>query len=385
MKQKVIVLGNDHTNSMGVIQSLGIEGYYVIAFVWGVKSGLLRTSHYLKEQYSAASAEDCIDKIIAIFSDSKDKIPIIPCCDTAALYLEINKNKLTNKFIFEYSTSDYTLEQLQQKDLQVSLAKKTGFNTPLSVEITTIENIDNIPFNAPYLIKPLMSICGSKNDIIVCSNIIELKKKSAEVLSHTSRILVQQYIDKDYEISILGCGMRSGDTLVPAKEIKLTIFPEKTGLESKAIMQKLEDAALIAPIESIIKKIGYVGLFSVELMHNVADNKYYFTEINLRNDGAQPFVRKYGVNLPVIHVNDLLGLETKKIYKYNPGLYLWEMHHYQAWRHHNISFKTWITDIIKSKGFLITCKNDYKPFFRQFQSIGRGMLRMKKKNIEYYK
>ena len=42
--KKVIVLGNDHTNSLGIIQSIGKEGYYMIAFVWGVKTDMLKSS-----------------------------------------------------------------------------------------------------------------------------------------------------------------------------------------------------------------------------------------------------------------------------------------------------------------------------------------------------
>lgn len=384
-KHKIIVLGNDHTNSMGMVQSLGLEKFYVIAFVWGVKSGLLKKSRYLNELYSAADAQGCIDKIIETFSNNEERIPIIPCCDTAALYLEKNKSKLEHNFIFEY-LQNYTLEQLQQKDFQVSLAKVSGFNVPISVEITDVEKIDEvISFEAPYLIKPLVSIQGSKSDIIACKDISDLKQKAKDVLAHTPRILVQKYINKDFEISILGCGLKNGDCLIPAKEIKLIIFPHKTGLESKAIMEKLEDVELIDAIKSIIRAIGYVGLFSVELMHNEDDGKFYFTEINLRNDGAQPFVRKYGVNLPLIHVNDLLGEDIIIPTKYYPGMYLWEMHHYQAWRNHIISFKEWFVDIIKTKGFLITCKNDYKPFFKQFNDIGRGLLRMTVKRKEYYK
>ncbi len=384
-KQLVIVLGNDHTNSMGVVQSLGVEGFYVIAFVWGVKTGLLQSSRYTKELYSAADAQGCIDSMLKLFGREFDPIPIIPCCDTAALILEENKKRLNGKFLFGFVQGDYTIKQLQEKNIQVELAAQSGFNIPQSIVISDAEEIDSLVFfDAPFLIKPLMSIEGAKSDITVCNTKDELKEKATKILPHTGRLLLQQYIDKDFEYSILGCAKKTGEVLIPAKEIKLTIFPQKTGLESKAIMDRLSEESLIIDITNIIKTIGYIGVFSVELMHNSNDGKFYFTEINLRNDGAQPFVRKYGFNLPVMHVNDLLDLSMPLPQKTNPGQYLWEMHHFQAWRHHNISFLTWLSDILKRKGFLLTCERDYKPFFKQFQPLVRGFLRMKPRTKEYY-
>lgn len=385
-QKKAIVLGNDHTNSLGVVQSLGLEGFYVIAFVWGLKTGLLLSSRFTKELHSAANAQGCIDSMLNLFEGDSEPIPIIPCCDTAALVLEENKERLMGHFLFGCVQGDYTIKQLQEKDLQVKLATQSGFHVPKSIEITHIEEIDKfVAFEAPYLIKPLMSIEGAKNDIMVCNTIEELKEKTKTVLMHTPRLLLQQYIDKDYEFSILGCAKIEGGVFIPAKEIKLTIFPPKTGLESKAIMVELTEESLIIAINNLIKTIGYIGMFSVELMHNTKDGEFYFTEINLRNDGAQPFVRKYGYNLPLIHVDDLLGLPMQLPKKTHPGMYLWEMHHFQAWRHHNIPFSTWFYEILKKRGFLISCGRDFKPFFKQFQQIVRGFLRIKQLPKEYYK
>jgi len=302
------------------------------------------------------------------------------------LVLEENKERLKSHFLFGFVKGVYTIKQLQEKNLQVKLAAQSGFNVPRSIEISLVEEIDNlVNFDAPYLIKPLMSIEGAKSDIIVCYTIEELKGKAKSVLSHTPRLLLQQYIDKDYEFSILGCAKKNGEVLIPAKEIKLTIFPPKTGLESKAIMAELTEESLITAINNIINTIGYIGTFSVELMHNTKDGNFYFTEINLRNDGAQPFVRKYGYNLPLIHVDDLLDLPMQLPHKTHPGLYLWEMHHFQAWRHHNIAFAKWLSEILKKRGFLISCWRDIRPFFKQFQPVVRGFLRMKQNPSEYYK
>ena len=385
MGREVIVLGNDHTNSMGVIQSLGIEGFHVVAFVWGVKTGLLRSSRYTKELYCAKDAQGCIDKMLKVYSNTECLIPIIACCDTAALVLEENASRLPCKFLYESARGAYSLTQLQEKNLQVKLAIKAGFYVPKTVEVLSVDKLNNdLPFDGPYLIKPLKSVEGAKKDIIVCNDFASLQSKASTVLSHTPRILVQQYIDKDYELSILGCAMRNGTVLIPAKEIKHTLYPPKTGLESKAIMTDLNEEYLKKSINTLIEEIGYVGLFSVELMHNHIDDKYYFTEINLRNDGAQPFMRKYGVNLPTIHVFDLLECPYSIPEKKHPGLFLWEMHHFESLRSRTISLKTWLSDIVSARGYLLTCKKDYLPFFKQFETRLLRFRGRKRKEIEYY-
>ena len=43
---KVIVFGNDHTNSVGIIQSLGRVGYKAIGLLFGDKTGFVKASKY---------------------------------------------------------------------------------------------------------------------------------------------------------------------------------------------------------------------------------------------------------------------------------------------------------------------------------------------------
>ena len=62
MKQ-VIVFGNDHTNSIGVIQSLGKAGYRSIGLVYGFKNDFVKSSNYVDYVISAKDAQECIDDI----------------------------------------------------------------------------------------------------------------------------------------------------------------------------------------------------------------------------------------------------------------------------------------------------------------------------------
>jgi predicted ATP-grasp superfamily ATP-dependent carboligase len=376
LKNQVLVLGNDHTNTTGVVQCLGREGFTVSAVVWGAKSGIVASSKYVSQIFSALSPEECVELICNKFK-GKDAI-IIACSDAAAIALERKRKSLFAGLRFEHTTGEWSIEELCEKSLQVKLAKEAGFNVPWSS--SPIESTEDVPCEVPFpcITKSLVSCKGSKSDLTVVKSQDSLKPILERLLSHTPKILLQQYIERDYEISILGCGLRNGECIIPCVENKLTLYPKNVGLECLANMQPLEDENIIQPIRTLIKRIGYVGLFSVEMMHSKIDGKFYFTEINLRNDGANSFVYKYGVNLPLNHIEDLLGHPITKFSKFHPGYYIWEIHHSLSLVHRELRVKQWIKELRMSKGFLLYFPEDKTPFFKQYKNWILSTLHLRK-------
>lgn len=382
----IIILGNDHSNTLGLIQSIGKSGYNVYAAVWGVKTGLCIASKYLKRRnlIGGGNADDCIYKLVEVFKSVNEKIPILCACDGAALAVERHKQVLKEKFVFEHAKGNYSINELQEKSLQVSIARKAGFNVPESFTVNSIKDINKLQnLNFPCIFKALKSVEGDKGDLTVCNTHQELIERATYTLKKTPRILVQQYIDRDYEISILGCALKSGECEIPCIEDKLTLYPKKVGLECLARVKPLEDIEIIQCIRKLINLTGYVGLFSVEMMHSKIDNQFYFTEINFRNDGAQSFIRKYGINLPLIHIKDLLN-ETYAIdnieNNLSPGYYIWEIHHLFSLLHGDIGFTTWLKEIFRAKSGLVFDLADIKPFICQFSRPITGLI----KKRQYY-
>ena len=256
------------------------------------------------------------------------------------------------------------------------MAKEAGLCVPVS-KIVDEENVLTKNDIFPCIIKPLVSCHGSKSQIRICRNKSELLTQYNSIANRPT-IILQQYIERDYEISILGCGTQNGNCIIPAVEDKLTLYPKYVGLECLARIHPLENKQIIEGISNLIKSIGYVGLFSVEMMHCENDGKFYFTEVNLRNDGAQSFIFKYGVNLPLIHVNDLLGLPMPNSEELRPGYYIWDMHHMKSLLSREISLLKWMKEIKDSRGFLMYDSKDRRPFFRQYLYIIIKALRRKK-------
>lgn len=373
--KKIIVFGNDHTNSVGVIQSLGKAGYKPVGLLYGERTDLVKSSKYTSSIITARDPQACIDKLLETTFDANARIPIIATCDMAALTLERNADRLKVRFIFEHSTH-YTLEYLAKKEIQVRLATEAGFHVPKTWNLKDSKTIpDDVCF--PCLIKPSVSCEGAKSDIRVCKTKKELES-NLDSLKYTKNVLLQQYIERDYEISILGCGLSTGKCIIPAIENKLTLYPKYVGLECLANMQPLDDHEIKSSIENLIASIGYVGLFSVEMMHCKTNGKFYFTEINLRNDGAEAFVTKYGANLPLNHVEDLIGLPLTEQKEFHPGYYIWDFHHFLSLIHRDISLCTWIKEIKQSNGFMLYFKEDKKPFYKQYSNWIKSKLHLRK-------
>lgn len=375
---RVIVFGNDHTNTVGVIQSLSMGECEIRALLFGDKTGLVKSSSFVSVIYTSHDAESCV-KLLLDLPANKTLVSVLPCCDSAALALDKYREQLQEKnYITGACYTETGLSPYFEKDLQVKLAKDSG----LFVPETIIVNDETVLYNNtiyPCLIKPLVSCLGSKSQIRICRNQEELIRQYQSI-ANRPKIILQQYIERDYEISILGCGLTDGTCIIPAVEDKLTLYPKYVGLECLAYIHPLEDKQILEGIRNLIKSIGYVGLFSVEMMHSKNDNRFYFTEINLRNDGAQSFIEKYGVNLPLIHVHNLFGLPLPQNNETHPGYYIWDMHHLKSLMARDISIVQWLKEIKESKGFLMYNSRDKMPFFRQYLYMLIKMIKCKKVN-----
>ena len=379
MQNKVVIFGFDNMNSVGLIHSFNKSDFYVIGLLWGKKTGLVGASKYVSEILTAPSPANCIQRLLSKYPNTSELIVIIPSCDEAAVVLEDSKPLIPHHFHFQCTRGKYTIRDLQYKSLQVELARQAGFHVPLSWQLGPNGEIpESITY--PCIIKPLASYTGSKNDLQVCYNLEDLENNLKNVIA--PQIILQQYIEKDNDYIVIGCGLKDGTVYLPYCNKKLSIFPEKVGLASvvKVISPPTD---IVKATESLIKAISYNGVFSVEFMYCQATGKYYFIECNLRNDGCNDFILKSGCNVPKVYYYDLVDTLNKE--ELNTTCkhkrFVWEMHHYQAFMNNDISFVQWIRDIIQCDGFLSYLPNDKWPFFKQFVDMLKIKLRIYKHEL----
>lgn len=61
----VIVFGQDQTNTVGIIQSLGLAGYKSLALLYGPKTGFVKSSRFCRGIISASDEQACIEKLLS--------------------------------------------------------------------------------------------------------------------------------------------------------------------------------------------------------------------------------------------------------------------------------------------------------------------------------
>lgn len=364
---KAIVIGSDAVNALGLVQSLGREGVDVTAILECEKSELIRHSNYAKEIIPVGNFEEAVEVLLTRFA-GEEKIPVFPAGDGAALILAQNYERLEKHFLIEHSTGPYTIEQLMNKELQIELAIKHKFNVPYSVCISK-------PFCVPEtmvypcIVKPLVSCLGDKRDILIAQNAEELKDILENRVSFSESVIIQQFIDKDYEYDMMGCAYKNGEVYIPLSDRMVKFNRQLQGTSTISYIEPLdaEIAVEVEKIRALMNEVGYVGLFSVEFMHNKKDGLIYFTEVNFRNDGENAFIVHEGVNLPFLHFQDLLD-QPKKLFTptTKSRKYIWEGIHFSNLINKGISFREWLSDLKGVDGFLYYFKDDKAPFFYQF-------------------
>ena len=383
MKDKIkysTVFGNDHKNPLGTIQSLGQAGVESIAVCWGKKTGIVKSSRFTKKVYYVQTAEDGVDILKKdIIPDDSGEIGVItPCCDEAAVVLDRHRDELKKKYRFEYSTK-YSLDELSEKSLQMDLAKKAGLDTP---ECFTLFSVDDLPENPPYpcILKPLISMKGSKLDLRVCDNRDDLIKNLTEILPHNQGIILQRYVDKECEYLVECCRFIDGTSVAPIIIRNDRLYPEKVGLSTFHDVIPFDECELKEKTIRLLEVMGYVGLVSVEFAKSKSDGKYYFFEFNIRNDGYNPCATKSGANVNYAYCCDMLGFDKPDLHPEHVFI-VSEINHFMSLAHGQIPFKTWRNELKKKDGFTWRYENDKKPMRVLFRHLFTDVISARAKKI----
>ena len=97
---KVVVIGGDHHNTLGVIRGLGErEVYPDLALVTSSKMSFVDASKYISRKWKVKGDDEIVDLLISQYRDEKEKTVVICCSDTSSGVIDDNKDKLTPYFI----------------------------------------------------------------------------------------------------------------------------------------------------------------------------------------------------------------------------------------------------------------------------------------------
>ena len=280
---KAVVIGGTHHNTLSMIRSLGMKGVKVDVILEDkhAKDSYVSSSIYIKDCHNVENGEDAMDILRTKYPTDQT---VVVCSDDVASRLDSN----TARFM--------------DKQVQVELAWKVGFDVPQSKVYVIGKGIPDVPCY-PCIVKPLESIHGGKR-FSVCCDRCELEKVFNEYEANDV-VQIQEYIQKDEEIVVDGVSV-NGDIIIPGYVLKHRDYLGGTSFSTTYPIGKLSEE-ICTKIRAMIAEIGYEGLFGVELIRS--KEKYYFVEVNLRNDATTYSLAVAGVNLPYIWVLGQQGMD----------------------------------------------------------------------------
>ena len=358
---KVIVFGVNIQNTLGLIRSIGEKGIPVILLLEPCMKGTcyVKYSRYIKTIHYLKSTEEGLDVLRQLYWNEYEK-PVILCGgDASVCLLDAHYEELKKHFFIFNAGSENRINYFEDKWHQFEIAKKCGITL---ISTWNVKDPSCIPddISYPCLVKGNNSIKSTKGDMFVCCTRQELQGSLKTGVDY----LLQEYIEKDFELNINGISFDHGNNVyMPAG-----IYKIRDDLYKQGLFMRLDpiDSFHGLPIESIkkfIKELSYEGIFSIEFL--CKGGKYYFLEINMRNDGLGYMYTAAGANYPYLWVKYLRGeLEDKDTQKRNVRTPFFVMHENDMYNVLNgkVSIWQWMKDFRRCGAFFIMNARDPMPF-----------------------
>lgn len=315
VNNKIIIWGVDDYNVLGLFRQLGNRGLDIEFLIFQGVKNCATASKYCKKYHEELSLEGGLKYLLATYSKEKIKPIIINSNDLIAEYIDIHQTELLPYFIIPRTGVPGNLKKYDNKGVMTDLAAKLGFLIPQSFCCKWDTPIPDIKY--PCLLKPTHQTEGKYNEFKfkICHTPKQLSNTLKFVRKESSFIL-QQYIPKQSVALVYGCRMLDGD-IVLAGVLEKDRFCDNGDGSHGVLSAEYPEYINTDLIESIIKKVDFYGLFSVE--YGIYENKAYFFEVNWRNDGTSHLFYQAGANIPLAWIYDAAGVSYKDIRtKINP-------------------------------------------------------------------
>lgn len=363
MRSKVLIIGGDHQNTLGVVEALGQKGVCSHVIILGhCQSSFVLKSKYVLEGWICQEERDVVTCIQGHFKEDGEKSVAIACCDDAANILDKNYELLQSLLVIPTVKEAGNLIDWTDKEKMTETAKNLGITIPASWLVKDNAIPEDIVF--PCVIKPITSVNHGKKGFAKCENKEELQA-ALDAKQEDEAVQIQQFIEKDFEFQLIGCSLNGGEeVIIPGR----THIETTTGFNNLVFLRydKYDSSFEKAVDDSkrFVKETGYSGLFSVEFMRG-KDGKDYFLEMNFRNDGNGIAVTSSGTNLPYIWYLYATGGDCQSEIAKSTVKTTFMMPEFSfliSVFNGEVSLKEWLADKKKTTCYLTEFKDDMEPW-----------------------
>ena len=359
VENKIIVWSIDDFNTLGLMRELGNAELDMLFLIKG-RAGLAASSKYCKEYVETDSIEDGYNYLLTNYKDREFKPIVILAGDDIVTYVDQHREALENHFILPLTTQKGYIEKYIDKNTMTALAGEIGMLCPKSIFITKRSDIKGIEY--PCIIKPSHQKPGHYNEFKfkICKNEKALKR-TLRFVRPDSEFILQEYIQKENDLLVYGGRMWDGKTVIAGAFIR-DRFADSGSASHGYFTENLPQGADVSKIAEFLERIDYHGLFSVE--YGLIDNKAYFFEVNLRNDGTSHYFYQAGANIPLAYVYSSAGLDYSSISTKVSGerWFIDELFDVENVILGKIKKKTWKKDMSEATVFKYYDKDDTAPY-----------------------
>ena len=313
MRNKILLLGSGELGKELVI-SLQRLGQYVIAVDSYPNAPAMQVAHEF-EVIDMLNGDE-LDRVV--FKHNPDIIvPEIESIRTEKFY-SYEEKKI--KVIPSAKAVNFTMNRKSIRDLaSKELNIKTADYSYASNLNEFKENVHKIGF--PCVVKPLMSSSGKGQSILRNTSEVESAWNHAisESRGDLFEVIIEQFIDFEYEITLLTLTQNNGKTLfcspIGHRQERGDYQESWQPMPMKSNYLKIAQEMA----KKITSALGGSGIWGVEFF--ISKNDVYFSELSPRphDTGMVTLARTQNFNQFELHARSILGIPVMKIKQYNNG------------------------------------------------------------------
>lgn len=330
--KKAIVIGCG-IGGLGVIRSLGIEGFNIIALYYD-RTDFAQASKYVYEKTKIPNPrteeKEFVDLLIRNSGKWKDAL-VLETNDNAAVALSKNKEQLEKHY--KIATPEWSvLRRFIEKSETYRLAQKCNVPYPKTLLPKTLDEIHEIKdeLSYPCILKPVvghefLSKFYSKNFKVTDPE--ELLSKFKLCSESGQEVMIQEIIPGP-DSNIYECTVyisSSGNVNATSLSRKIRQSPPQFGVARVAISEN-EIPQLREFTERMLKEADFRGIAHAEFKKDPRDGQFKLLEVNGRILGSNWLTTYCGVNFPWIAYLDLVENKQIEVRHYQKNAYWIELY-----------------------------------------------------------
>lgn len=315
-----------------------------------------------------------------------DQQPVLsPASDGTVLFVSRYSDALAERFRFTH-LPDNVLEAVINKRHLYELAERHSLHTADTFYPRSMDEVRALTslVRYPAFIKPLYShrwqehFPGGKGFKVFTAD--ELLYRFERIFDVRAEAMIQSIIEGPATNirTVYIYVNNNGDFGGVLTTRKIRQFPVEFGRGSLAETFRDDEIAHMAV--QFFRNIGYRGFGTLEFKQDNRDGRWKVTDLNPRWVGPQSLPTKAGIDFPLMHYRDLVGIHQVPVLTYREGIrWLNGVNDLaSSWwhfRHGNLTVTEWLASYGSVRAHAAFALDDIGPFLKEYD-YGRKLLRV---------